>query len=67
MMMQAHGGVYLAGGIAPSIVNELRAGPFRHTFDDKGRLAHVMKPMPIYVIVDRFPALKGCAASLQKA
>ena len=29
MMMQAHGGVYLAGGIAPSIVAELRKGPFR--------------------------------------
>ncbi len=66
MTMQSHGGVYLAGGIAPSIVSELRAGPFRHTFDDKGRLAHVMKPMPIYVIVDRYPALKGCAASLQE-
>jgi glucokinase len=65
MMMQAHGGVYLAGGIAPSIINELREGPFRETFDDKGRLAHVMRPIPIFVIVDRFPALKGCAASLQ--
>lgn len=65
MMIQAHGGVYLAGGIAPSIIGELRAGPFRQTFDDKGRLTHVMKPIPIYVIVDRFPALKGCAASLQ--
>lgn len=64
MTMQAHGGVYLAGGIAPSIVNELQAGPFRQIFQEKGRLAHVMRPIPVYVITDRFPALKGCAAAL---
>jgi glucokinase len=64
MTMQARGGVYLAGGIAPSIIGKLLAGPFREIFQEKGRLAHVMRPIPIYVIVDRFPALKGCAAAL---
>jgi len=64
MTMQARGGVYLAGGIAPSIVGKLQAGPFRAIFQEKGRLAHVMRPIPVYVIVDRFPALKGCAAAL---
>jgi glucokinase len=64
MTMQARGGVYLAGGIAPSIAGKLQAGPFRAIFQEKGRLAHVMRPIPIYVIVDRFPALKGCAAAL---
>ncbi len=64
MAMQAKGGVYLAGGIAPSLVAKLREGPFRAVFEDKGKIAHVMKPIPVYVIVDRFPALKGCAAAL---
>ena len=64
MTMQARGGVYLAGGIAPSIVGTLKTGPFRAIFQEKGRLAHVMRPIPVYVIVDRFPAFKGCAAAI---
>ena len=64
MTMQARGGVYLAGGIAPSIVEKLKTGPFRTIFQEKGRLAHVMRPIPVYVIVDKFPAFKGCAAAI---
>ena len=64
MTMQARGGVYLAGGIAPSIVDRLKTGNFRAIFQEKGRLAHVMRPIPVYVIVDRFPAFKGCAAAI---
>ena len=64
MTMQARGGVYLAGGIAPSIVETLKTGSFRAIFQEKGRLAHVMRPIPVYVIVDKFPAFKGCAAAI---
>lgn len=63
MMMQAQGGVYLAGGIAPSIVNELQKGPFRHVFEEKGRLD--LRHVPLYVIMDDYPAFKGCAAALR--
>lgn len=66
MTMQAHGGVYLAGGIAPSIVDKLKSGPFRTIFQEKGRLAHVMRPIPVYVIIDSYPAFKGCAAALME-
>lgn len=64
MLLQARGGVYLAGGIAPSIVEKLQEGGFREVFEDKGKIADIMKPIPVYVIVDRYPAFKGCAASL---
>ena len=64
MTMQARGGVYLAGGIAPSIVEKLKTGPFRTIFQEKGRLAQIMRPIPVYVIVDKFPAFKGCAAAI---
>jgi len=64
MTMQARGGVYLAGGIAPSIAEKLKNGSFRHVFQEKGRLAGVMRPIPVYVIIDRFPAFKGCAAAI---
>jgi glucokinase len=66
MELQARGGVYLAGGIAPSITGLLSAGPFRRIFEDKGKIADIMRPIPVYVIIDRFPAFKGCAAALSK-
>ncbi len=64
MALQARGGVYLAGGIAPSLAEKLKAPKYRAIFEDKGRIADVMKPIPLYVIMDRFPAFKGCAAAL---
>ena len=64
MGLQAHGGVYLAGGIAPSIVQQLRSGNFRQVFDDHGRIANVIHNIPVYVIMDKFPAFKGCVAAL---
>jgi glucokinase len=64
MSLQARGGVYLAGGIAPSLVEKLKASKFRAIFEDKGRIANIMKPIPLYVITDKFPAFKGCAAAL---
>ncbi len=64
MGLQARGGVYLAGGIVPSLVEKLKAPKYREVFEDKGRISGVMKPIPVYVITDRFPAFKGCAAAL---
>jgi glucokinase len=64
MALQARGGVYLAGGIAPSIAKQLQHPKFRAVFEDKGRIADVMKPIPLYVITDPFPAFKGCAAAI---
>ncbi len=64
MALQARGGVYLAGGIAPSIAAKLQQPKYRAVFEDKGRIAEVMKPIPWFVITDKFPAFKGCAAAL---
>jgi glucokinase len=64
MCLQARGGVYLAGGIVPSLVDKLQAPKYRTIFEDKGRIAGLMKPIPLYVITDKFPAFKGCAAAL---
>ncbi len=64
MGVQARGGVYLAGGIAPSIVTRLQEPKYRAVFEDKGRIADVMKPIPLFVITDPFPAFKGCAAAI---
>jgi glucokinase len=64
MALQARGGVYLAGGIAPSIVEKLKHPKYRAVFEDKGRIAEVVKPIPVFVITDPFPAFKGCAAAI---
>jgi glucokinase len=67
MALQARGGVYLAGGIAPSLAERLKEPKYRTVFEDKGRIADIMKPIPLYVIMDKFPAFKGCAAALNGA
>ena len=64
MALQAHGGVYLAGGIVPSLAEKLRAPKYRAIFEEKGRLSEVMRDIPLYVITDPFPAFKGCASAL---
>lgn len=64
MALQARGGVYLAGGIAPSLAEKLKAPKYRAVFEEKGRLSELMKHIPLYIITDPFPAFKGCAAAL---
>ncbi len=64
MALQARGGVYLGGGIAPSIAHKLQLPKYRAVFEDKGRISDVMKPIPLFVITDPFPAFKGCAAAI---
>ena len=67
MAIQARGGLYLAGGIVPSLVEKLKAPKYRQVFEEKGRLSAHMKTLPLFVITDPFPALKGCAAALNVA
>jgi glucokinase len=58
----ATGGVYLAGGIAPRIVERLRSGPFLTAFRDKGRLSGLLSRIPVHVIMNPNVALLGAAA-----
>ena len=58
----ATGGVYLAGGIAPRIVERLREGGFLRSFRDKGRFAGLLERIPVRVIVSPRVALLGAAA-----
>jgi glucokinase len=58
----ATGGVYLAGGIAPRIVERLRSGPFLKAFRDKGRLSELLSRIPVHVIMNPNVALLGAAA-----
>ena len=59
----ATGGVYLAGGIAPRIVERLRDGPFLAAFRDKGRKAGFLSRVPIHVVLNPDVGLLGAAAA----
>jgi len=53
------GGVYIAGGIAPRIVNILSSGGFMRAFRDKGRFSALMNEIPVHVITNSEICLLG--------
>lgn len=61
LKMLATGGVWVGGGIAPAIVEELREGLFVESFLSKGRMRHVLEPVPVRVILFEKTALRGAA------
>jgi glucokinase len=61
LMVLATGGVYVAGGIAPRILDYLRKGAFREAFDRKGRLHTLVEKLPVYVVTHAQPGLVGAA------
>ena len=63
----ATGGVYVAGGIAPQILDKLRDGAFLAAFRAKGRMAEYVQRIPLHVILKPDTGLRGalsCAARL---
>ena len=57
----ATGGVFLGGGIAPKLIDKLRASNFRQRFEAKGRLSHYVASIPTQVILHPYAALLGAA------
>ncbi len=53
------GGLYLGGGIPPRILPALEEGHFMDAFLRKGRLSHLLAPMPVHVIMNPKTALLG--------
>ncbi|MDQ0463721.1 glucokinase [Caulobacter ginsengisoli] len=63
----ATGGVYIAGGIPPRILDLLDASPFRARFEDKGRFKAYVARIPTQVIVHPHAALVGAALAASPA
>jgi glucokinase len=63
----AVGGVLLAGGIAPRMVDILNGGGFRQAFEAKGRFVGYVSAIPTQVVVNPYFALVGAAARLGRA
>lgn len=58
----ARGGVLIAGGIVPRIVDYLRRSDFRERFESKGRLRGYLERIPTRVVIRHDPAFLGLAA-----
>jgi glucokinase len=61
----AQGGVYIAGGIAPRLLDVLQQGAFRSRFEDKGRFRPYVAAIPTRVVTHPYLALLGAAYLLQ--
>lgn len=62
----SRGGVYVAGGIAPKIIDKLREGGFMKAFRNKGRFASLMEEIPVYVVTNPKAGLLGASQEAQR-
>lgn len=62
LLFLARGGVFIAGGIAPRMLDALAGGQFRAAFEDKAPHAAIVREIPAYVITEERPAVAGLAA-----
>jgi glucokinase len=67
LTLNAAGGVYLGGGIAPRIVPVLRAGGFMRAFTAKGRLSPLLERICVRVVLNDHTALLGAARHAELA
>lgn len=63
----ALGGVYVAGGIAPKILDVLKGGAFLEAFLEKGRYRALLSRIPVRVVLDEAVGLRGAARAARLA
>lgn len=61
LKIMARGGMYIAGGIAPRIIERLRQPMFMEAFLSKGRMRSLLEAMPVKVILNDKVGLWGAA------
>ena len=61
LKMLAVGGLYIGGGIAPHLIDQMKRGSFYASFIDKGRFKELLASIPIWVILNDHAALLGAA------
>ncbi|MCS6782195.1 MAG: glucokinase [Gloeomargarita sp. SKYBB_i_bin120] len=63
LKLLARGGIYLAGGIAPQLVERFQQGGFLRAFSDKGRMGPLLAQIPVYLITNPRVGLLGATAA----
>jgi glucokinase len=66
LTLGARGGVYLAGGVLPRIVERVRASSFRTRFEDNPDMAAYLSEIGTVLIVAAQPGMTGAAAWLSQ-
>jgi len=61
LKLMATGGLYIAGGIAPKIIEQIKDGTFIKAFLAKGRMQALMARIPVRVVLNEDVALQGAA------
>lgn len=61
LTLGARGGLLIAGGIVPHLLEPFLASDFRHRFEDKGRFRSYLEAIPVHVITHPYPAFVGLA------
>ncbi|MCS7030313.1 MAG: glucokinase [Gloeomargarita sp. SKYG116] len=59
LKLLARGGIYLAGGIAPRLVERFQQGGFMRAFLDKGRMGPLLLTIPVFLITSPRVGLLG--------
>jgi glucokinase len=62
LTVNATGGVFVGGGIAPKIIGKLTDGTFIEAYKDKGRLSPMVEAAPVAVIMEPKTALLGAGS-----
>jgi glucokinase len=60
----ARGGVFIAGGIVPQLLDVFAKSEFRARFEAKGRYAEYLASIPTHVITTPLPAFRGLRSLL---
>lgn len=61
LVFLAKGGVYVAGGIAPRLLDRFGSSSFREAFEAKAPHRTIMENVPTFVITEPTPAIAGMA------
>lgn len=64
LIVGARGGVYIAGGIVPRVLEAFEHSDFRERFVAKGRYRTYLEAIPTYVITEAVPAFCGLRSLL---
>jgi len=62
----AGGGVYIAGGIAPKVIDKLKDGTLIEAFNAKGRMNKLTEVMPVHVVINPNVGLMGAALAASR-